>query len=126
MKGYSTMQSIAFLSLAMLAAMASAQTQGGAPKTPKSLLFLTPAQLDPSRLLAPPPKDGSDIQMKEMAAVKHLIQTRPADRYAQAKWDAAHEDITPFVATIGAGFDLEKLPATAKLLAGVLNDQGIA
>jgi len=121
------MQRTAFLGLALLAAMASsAQTQTGAPKPPKSLLFLTLAQIDPSRLLAPPPKDGSDIQMKEMAAVKHLIQTRTADRYAQAKWDAAHEDITPFVATIGAGFDLEKLPATAKLLAGVLNDQGIA
>ena len=61
-----------------------------------------------------------------MAAVKQLIKTRTAERFAQAKWDAAHEDASPFASTIGPDFDLEKLPATAKLLQSVLNDQAVA
>jgi acid phosphatase (class A) len=119
----------AVLGLTLLAVMAFAQTKSGAPKapkTPKTLLFLTPAQIDPSRLLAPPPPDGSDKQVKEMAEVKRLIQARTPERFAQAKWDAEHEDLSPLFATLGPDFDLQKLPATAKLLAGVLNDQGIA
>jgi acid phosphatase (class A) len=93
---------------------------------PKSLVYLTPEQIEPSRLLAPPPKDGSPAQQQEMAAVKRMIQTRTAERYAQATWDAEHEDATPFAATIGPAFDLAKLPATARLLASVLNDQSVA
>jgi len=119
----------AVLGLTVPAAMAFAQTKSGAPKTPrapKTLLFLTTAQIDPSRLLAPPPPDGSDKQVKEMAEVKHLIATRTPERFAQAKWDAEHEDLSPFFATLGPVFDLQKLPVTAKLLAGVLNDQNIA
>jgi acid phosphatase (class A) len=112
--------------LALLAVMAFAQTKSAAPKTPKTLLFLTPSQIDPSRLLPPPPPDGSEIQVKEMAEVKRTIGTRTPERFAQAKWDAAHEDLSPFLATLGPAFDLQKLPATAKLLDGVLNDQGIA
>jgi len=61
-----------------------------------------------------------------MAGVKHMIQTRTAERYAQAKWDAEHEDASPFMAAIGTGFDLQKLPSTANLLQSVLHDQAIA
>jgi acid phosphatase (class A) len=122
-------KSTAYLAVALLATLAFGQTKSGAPKgpkAPKTLKFLTPEQIDPSRLLPPPPKDGSELQLTQMAAVKHLIQTRTAERFAQAKWDAEHEDATPFAAVIGPGFDLQKLPATSKLLTGVLNDQGIA
>ncbi len=98
-----------------------------APARPaKTLKYLTATEIDPSRLLQPPPPDGSEAQQKEMAAVKHLIKSRTADRFAPAVWDAEHEDVSPFVAAIGAGFDLQKLPATAKLLEAVLNDQSIA
>jgi acid phosphatase (class A) len=93
---------------------------------PTTLRFLTLTEIDPSRLLPPPPQDESDAQKKEMAAVMKLIQTRSKERYAQAKWDALHEDPTPFAAAIGPSFDLSKLPATAKLLSDVLNDQTIA
>jgi acid phosphatase (class A) len=110
-----------FMALAL-----SAQTSTPAKKAPKKLQYLTPEQIDPSRLLQPPPKDGSEIQQREMAAVKQLIKDRTPERYAQAKWDAAHEDATAFSATLGPAFDLHKLPATAKLLESVLNDQEIA
>jgi len=116
-------QASLLIGLVLLAVPASAQTQA---KQPKALVFLTPAQIDPSKLLAPPPKDGSDFQQKEMAEVKHLVKTRTPERYRQATWDAEHEDVTPFSAVIGPGFDLQKLPATARLLTGVLNDQSIA
>ena len=86
---------------------AFAQTENGAPKAPKTLQFLTPAQIDPSRLLAPPAPDGSDSQVKEMAEVKRLIKTRTPEQLTQAKWDAEHEDISPFFATLGPDFDLQ-------------------
>jgi acid phosphatase (class A) len=118
-----------FLCVALFVLSPIAQSQSAknpAPKAPKKLQYLTPAQIDPSRLLEPPAKDGSEKQQREMAAVKRMIQTRTAERYTQAKWDAAHEDATPFAAAIGPAFDLEKLPATSRLLQSVLNDQGIA
>lgn len=108
------------------AAAASAQTPSPAPRIPKALVYLTSEQIDPSRLLAPPPKDGSPMQQEEMAAVKRLIHSRTAERYARATWDANHEDATPFAETIGPAFDLAKLPASAKLLESVLHDQAVA
>jgi acid phosphatase (class A) len=92
----------------------------------KKLMLLTPSEIDPSRLLPPPPPDGSVSQKKELAEVEHVVQTRTKERYKQAEWDNEHEDPSAFAATIGPGFDLNKLPATAKLLAGVMNDQSIA
>jgi acid phosphatase (class A) len=115
-----------FFILVCWAAVAAAQTPNPAPKAPKTLVYLTPEQIDPSHLLPPPAKDGSPAQQEEMAAVKRLIHSRTAERYAQAKWDAEHEDATPFAATIGPAFDLAKLPATARLLESVLHDQAVA
>ncbi|HTF71966.1 MAG TPA: hypothetical protein VK638_55795, partial [Edaphobacter sp.] len=37
------------------------------PPMPTKLKFLTPAEIDPSRLLPPPAKDGSSAQQREMA-----------------------------------------------------------
>jgi acid phosphatase (class A) len=91
----------------------------------KTLKVLTPAETDPGRLLPPPPADGSDSQKKELTEVERIVKNRTPERFAQAKWDNEHEDATAFAATIGPGFDLNKLPVTAKLLAIVLNDQNI-
>jgi acid phosphatase (class A) len=93
---------------------------------PTKLKFLAATEIDPSRLLPPPAKDGSAVQQKEMAEVKNLIHTRSKERYTEAIWDARHEDPTPFAAVIGSDFDLTKLPATAKLLEDVLHDQTVA
>jgi acid phosphatase (class A) len=93
--------------------------------TPVKLKFLIAAEVNPAQMLPPPPKDGSAAQQKEMREVKHLIQTRSKERYERAVWDASHEDPTPFASVIGPGFDLTKLPATAKLLEDVLNDQTV-
>jgi acid phosphatase (class A) len=107
--------------LALLLATMSSYSQ----ELQRTLQVLTPAEADPSRLLPPPPKDGSANQQKELAEVHRLVKTRTPERYKQAMWDNEHEDPTAFAATIGPGFDLNKLPATAKLLAAVMNDQSV-
>lgn len=108
------------LSLMLVAAVASPQAQQ------KTLKFLAPADVDPSRLVPPPPKDGSDTQKRELAEVRRLIKTRTPERLAQAKWDNEHEDPSAFAAVIGPGFDLSKLPATAKLLEAIQSEQAVA
>src|SRR6516164_9204154 len=97
-----------------------------AQSTPKKLRFLTQAEIDPAQLLPPPPADGSEVQKQELADLKRLLKTRTPERFAQAKWDDAHEDASAFAAVAGPEFDLKKLPATAKLLADVENDQSVA
>jgi acid phosphatase (class A) len=102
-----------------------ATVAGAKAPMPTKLKFLAATEINPSRLLPPPAKDGSAVQQKEMAEVKNLIHTRSKERYAEAVWDARHEDPTPFATVIGSNFDLTKLPATAKLLEDVLHDQTV-
>jgi acid phosphatase (class A) len=94
--------------------------------SPKKLRFLTPAEIDPARLLPAPPPDGSVAQKQELADLKRLLNARTPERFAQAKWDQDHEDATAFASVIGPAFDLKKLPATAKLMDDVQNDQSVA
>jgi acid phosphatase (class A) len=115
------------LGFALLGGPAFSQSEATtATPAKKTLKVLTQAEIDPGRLLPPPPEDGSDNQRKELAEVRRLVKARSPERYAQAKWDNEHEDATAFAAAIGPGFDLNKLPATASLLAIVLNDQSVA
>lgn len=104
----------------------SAQAPSSKPPLPTKFRFLSSTEVNPSQLLPPPPKDGSAEQQREMDEVKQLIHSRSKERYAEAVWDARHEDPTPFAVAIGPNVDLAKLPATAKLLADVLNDQTVA
>jgi acid phosphatase (class A) len=101
----------------------AAQAQNAPTKT---LQALTATEIDPGRLLPAPPADGSASQQKELREVQHLVEGRAKERFAQAVWDNEHEDASAFFATLGPDFDLKKLPATAKLLAIVLNDQSVA
>ncbi len=110
--------------LAVMCSTAAVWAQSAPTAAPKKQLkVLTPAETDPGRLLPPPPADGSPSQRKELAEEQKLVKTRTPERFAQAKWDNEHEDPTAFAAVIGPGFDLNKLPVTAKLLAVVMNDQ---
>src|ERR1700693_1189440 len=104
---------VAIPALSLLASITWAQS--AAPT--KTLKVLTAGETDPSRLLPPPPESGSESQRKELAEVEHIVKTRTAERFASAKWDNEHEDATAFAATIGPEFDLNRLPATAKLRA---------
>ena len=97
-----------------------------AKRPPKTLHVLTAEQLDPGKLLPPPVKDGTDLQKADLAEVERVYHSRSAERRAQAEWDDKHESVELFFATLGPQFDLNKLPATAKLMAVVDNEQSVA
>jgi acid phosphatase (class A) len=115
---------IAILTLITAAYSQSAENEP-APHPVKKLKVLKSTETDPSHLLPSPPEDGSASQRKELAEVERLVKSRMPERFAQAVWDNDHEDASAFAATIGPDFDLNKLPATAKLLAVMLNDQSV-
>jgi acid phosphatase (class A) len=95
-------------------------------KAQKTLMVLTPEDIDPVRLLPPPPIDGSPAQTAELDELRHIQAVRTPERLAQAKWDGDHEDSSAFAAVLGPRFDLQNLPATRALLAVVENDQSVA
>jgi acid phosphatase (class A) len=121
-------------SLLAMTALASFALVGGAlaqapaapARPPKTLQILTPEQFDVARLVPPPPKDGSDQQKAELAEIQRLYKTRTPERLAQADWDDKHETAELFYKTLGPQFDLKKLPATAKMLAVLENEQSVA
>lgn len=102
-----------------------AQMAPAAPRPAKVLIILDAKAFDPGLVLPQPPQEGSDAQQAELAALENIQKARTPQRYAQAQWDDAHEDIGIFSAAIGAGFDLARLPETSRLLEIVRNDQGI-
>jgi acid phosphatase (class A) len=119
---------VAALFLVASIATASAQTPAAQPASPrpqKTLHVVTQDQVDPSRLLPPPSKDGSDLQKAELAEVQRAYHGRTPERRAQAEWDDKHETVELFFKTLGPEFDLKKLPATAKVMATVENEQSV-
>ncbi|HLI67515.1 MAG TPA: phosphatase PAP2 family protein [Caulobacteraceae bacterium] len=93
---------------------------------PPALAFLTPADIDPARLLPPPPADGSPEAVAEVAELHRIGEATTPDGWTQAMWDNDHEDGTIFQTAIAPGFDLAALPATAHLLAEVRHEEAIA
>src|SRR5215471_2504532 len=91
--------------LALLTAAASPALAQSSGRPAKTLKYLTTSQIDPRRLLPPPPADGSIQQQHELADVRTIVQTRTAERYAQAIWDNEHENASLFASTLGPGFD---------------------
>ncbi|MDR3511422.1 MAG: phosphatase PAP2 family protein [Caulobacteraceae bacterium] len=111
------------------AAPAFGQTPAGAmngEKPHKALIYLTPADIDPARLLPPPPADGSTAAQADLSAVKQIMAARTPERLARARWDDEHEDPSAFNATLGAGYDVKAMPATAAVMQIVQLDAGIA
>lgn len=81
--------------------------------------LLSSAELDASRILPPPPAEGS------AAAASELSELRAAT-LAQAKSDDETKNASIFSDAMGAGFDLKALPATAKLMAEVRAEEKAA
>jgi acid phosphatase (class A) len=119
---------VAVLLLAAGVAAADTTTQPAATvaKPEKTLKVLTAGDIDAVRLLPPPAAEGSDAEKAELAELHRVIDAASPERMAQAKWDDDHEDTSLFYATIGGGFDLKALPATARLLDIVANDTAFA
>jgi acid phosphatase (class A) len=109
---------------ALLACAASALLAvGAAAQTPVALPV--PA-IDPVRLLPPPPPEGSEAQKQELAELHRIQDTRTQADLDTAAWDSVHEDWTAFAPTLGLKFDMDVLPATAKLLKEVDEEQAAA
>ena len=112
-----------YVAVALGLALMGPSTGAAAPKT---LEALSPADIQPALLLPAPPAEDSARRKAELEEL-HVIQaTRTAQRLELAQWDATHESAGLFAPTLGLKFDLDALPATAKLLAIVENDQSVA
>src|SRR5271170_6507527 len=85
--------------------------------------FLQPAEIDASRLLPPPPADGSPAAKAELTELEQIVAARTPDALAQAVSDDRTENPTIYRDVIGAGFDLKALPATARMLDDVMEEQ---
>ncbi len=134
-RGLSASAIIIALAFSVTAQTAQAQTTGSsvdamAPaataRPMKAFKVLTPADVDPARLLSAPPADASPRGQDDLAEVLRLYRGRTADQLAHADWDDKHEDSNIFAATVGPAFDLAKLPETARFLKLVENEQSVA
>ncbi len=109
------------------AALAQPAADVARPAKPKKALqILTPAQIDAALILPPPPVEMGPVHKAELAELHRIIAAATPERMAQARWDDDHEDPSAFYAVMGKGFDLKTLPATAELMAVVMNDQAVA
>lgn len=79
--------------------------------------LLSPADVEASRLLPPPPAPGSATAKAEVAELHAIAARSTPDMLAAATHDA--NDETPDLFNAVLGFDVMALPATAKLLAEV-------
>jgi acid phosphatase (class A) len=115
--------SIAISLLAFGGAVAAAQTL---PAPKPVLMMLTQQDIDPARLLPAPPAPGSAAEKAELAELHQIQDHRTQGQLDQAQWDDEHEDWRLFAPTIGLKFDMAQLPATAKVMSQIMNDQEIA
>jgi acid phosphatase (class A) len=112
------------LALAAVCGLALAGAAGAQPK--RELRFIAAADVQPQLILAPPPPAGSAVAALELAEVRRMATSATPAEWARAKWDNDHEDATMFAAVFGPGFDLKALPATARLMGDVRNDEAVA
>lgn len=106
---------------ALLLAFAAGGSRAADVETPpvEGLKFVAGAELSPAAVLAPPPAPASAQAAYELAELQRLERDRTSAEFARAKHDDEAEDASIFAEAIGPGFDLNKLPATAKLMAEV-------
>jgi acid phosphatase (class A) len=97
----------------------------GTAQTVRTPIFVSPAQLDMSALLPPPPASGSWQEMAEFADLHRIQETRTSERIKHAKNDDAEESIFLFADLLGPKFRRESLPLTAQLSDHVKNDESI-
>lgn len=105
-----------------LAFSASVAAAAGAP----SYKFLTAAQVDPARLLPAPPADSSPAAKAEIAELHAIEAARTPAQLERAKHDDETENASFFADVLGPGFDLKKLPATAKMFADLRTEEKTA
>jgi acid phosphatase (class A) len=88
--------------------------------------LLSPSDYDPKSLLPPPPQEGSQAAIAELAELDRIQSQRSPEEFARADHDFRTRDGSIFAAAIGPTFVLSKLPATARLLQNVQNEEDAA
>ncbi len=83
---------------------------------PRPPVLLTATDLDPARVLPPPPAAGSTQAAAELAELHATELARTPAEEAVARTDGDTKNGTIFAVVLGPRFDLDKLPATARLL----------
>lgn len=81
--------------------------------------FVSADHFDPARILPAPPADSSSAGKAEVAELHAIEKARTPAAFARAKHDDETENASIFADVLGPGFDLAKLPATAKMFAEV-------
>src|ERR1700761_853993 len=89
----------------------------GAAAAPPALL--TPADLDPTQILSPPPARDSAREAAEIAELNAIAAQATPDELAAATRDANDQTGAFYAPVLGPNFDLARLPATAHLLADI-------
>jgi acid phosphatase (class A) len=108
----------------VLGLAAPAQAQDAAK--PKAAHLLSATEIEASRLLPPPPAQGSAMAKAETAELHAIEAARTPDALARAKSDDATKNASIFAEAMGPGFDLKALPATAKLMSQVRREEKAA
>lgn len=83
--------------------------------------LLAPGEIDPSRLLPPPPQAGSADAKAEVAELHAVAGRATPDMLTAAKRDS--DDERPDLFNTVLGFDVMSLPATSKLLGEVVKEE---
>jgi acid phosphatase (class A) len=112
------------LRVAVVVGVSSLLMTASSPSSAAGLHFLTPAQVDPSLLLPPPP--DSDTQKAELAELDHIQAAMSKADFDRATVDNDNETPTLYATVLGPSFDLTKLPATAHLLDDVITEEKAA
>ena len=119
--------SAAALLLAASSGLPSLAQDATAPAKPaKTFMVLSDKQIDPAKLLAPPPADRSVTQAGELDRLRQIQTSRTAERLRQAQDDENHEDPAAFAQVLGPKFDIDHLPATRAVFDIVQNDASVA
>jgi acid phosphatase (class A) len=95
-------------------------------QTPRAFHYISAEEVQPALILAPPPADGTDAAAAELAELRQVARDATPEAWAQAKWDSDHEDGMMFQGAVAPGYDLARLPVTAKLLGEVRSEEGLA
>lgn len=101
------------------AILAAAALCVAAAPAPKVAPLLDARDLDPALVLPPPPAANSAQVMAELAELRAAGAARTAAEEADARLDGETKNATIFASVLGPKFDLDRLPATAALLAQV-------
>ncbi|HWV51446.1 phosphatase PAP2 family protein [Pseudorhodoplanes sp.] len=114
MRRYPTAIRSAYLTLLLAALLLTADKAAEAA-------YLTPAQVDVTLFIAPPPAPHSDTQKRDLKAVLDAQAARTPEEIKRAN-ETEQLSVFSFADVLGPSFNKEKLPKTAALFQQIYDD----